>query len=217
LPAGTIDPIHKVSIIPRGQALGVTHLLPEQDRLSIDKEHALGNIAMLMGGRIAEELAFDGRMTTGAGDDIRRASEIARRMVCEWGMSERLGPITFGQNAHEPFLGRDLARQQNYSESTAQAIDAEVHRLISEQYRRARGLLEANKGALERVARALFEREALTADEVHELVAGRALPPLQHPAREDRREKRAAEDKDPRARPAPFPVAGTVISSSMNS
>ena len=138
---------------------------------------------MLMGGRIAEEIAFEGRMTTGAGDDIKRASEIARRMVCEWGMSEKLGPITFGSTASEPFLGRDIQRQHtNYSESTAQAIDAEVHRIITEQYTRARNLLESHHDALERVATTLFEREALTAEEVRDLIEGRPLPPMDHPA-----------------------------------
>jgi cell division protease FtsH len=205
LPSGTIDPIHKVSIIPRGQALGVTHLLPEQDRLSIDQEHALGNIAMLMGGRIAEEIAFEGRMTTGAGDDIRRASDIARRMVCEWGMSEKLGPITFGQTNNEPFLGRDIQRSQNYSESTAQAIDGEVHRIITEQYTRARHLLETHRDALERVATSLFEREALNAEEVRDLIEGRPLPPMKHPSRGGTRSPQAPAESEERGRSAGFP------------
>jgi len=213
LPAGTIDEIHKVTIIPRGQALGVTHLLPDQDRLSIDSQHALGNIAMLMGGRIAEELAFNGRVTTGAGNDISRASEIARRMVCEWGMSERLGPISFGKADAEPFLGREITRQKNYSESTAQAIDEEVHRLISEQYQRAKGLLQERYDALERLSMALVEREVLSAEEVKKLIAGESLPPLRPatpagtPSRaRSRKGQESASDRQDVA-PGGFPVA----------
>ncbi|MGB1698922.1 MAG: cell division protein FtsH, partial [Nannocystaceae bacterium] len=181
LPEGTIDDIHKVTIIPRGQALGVTHLLPDQDRLSVDLVHAQGNIAMLMGGRLAEELRFDGRVTTGAGNDIAKASSLARKMVCEWGMSERLGPIAFGQARSEPFLGRDIQRKQNYSEATAQAIDEEVHRIIDTQYTRAKQLLQNNWAALERIANALVEREVLSADEVQLLVEGKPLPRLTKP------------------------------------
>ncbi len=184
LPAGTIDDIHKVTIIPRGQALGVTHLLPDQDRLSVDLVHAQGNIAMLMGGRLAEELRFDGRVTTGAGNDIAKASSLARKMVCEWGMSERLGPIAFGQARSEPFLGRDIQSKQNYSEATAQAIDEEVHRIIDEQYIRAKKLLQDNWAALGRLAIALVEREVLSADEVQLLVEGKPLPRIIPPASE---------------------------------
>ena len=176
LPEGTIDQIHKVTIIPRGQALGVTHLLPDQDRLSVDLVHAEGNIAMLMGGRLAEELKFEGRITTGAGNDIAKASSLARKMVCEWGMSQRMGPIAFGQASSEPFLGRDIQRKQNYSEATAQAIDEEVHRIIDTQYQRAKQLLLDNWAALARIAEALVEREVLSAEEVSALIRGETLP-----------------------------------------
>ncbi|TPV96399.1 MAG: ATP-dependent zinc metalloprotease FtsH, partial [Myxococcales bacterium FL481] len=181
LPTGTIDPIHKVTIIPRGRALGVTHLLPDQDRLSLDRDNAEGTICMLMGGRIAEELAFDGRKTTGAGDDISKATEIARRMVCEWGMSDKLGPLTFGRAESEPFLGRDLQRRQDYSEETARAIDEEVHDIVTGQYTRARKLLEDNYAVLTRVAEALTSREVLNASEVKTLIAGGKLAPLPAP------------------------------------
>ena len=179
LPHGTVDPIHKVTIIPRGRALGVTHFLPEQDKLSYDQNNAEGMIAVSLGGRIAEEIEFDGLRSTGAGNDLAKSSEIARKMVCEWGMSERLGPITFGREDHEPFLGRDIQRQQNYSEATAQAIDDEVHRIVTTQYRRARKLLEENYDTLKRIANALIEREVLTSDEVRDLVAGRPLGPFE--------------------------------------
>jgi cell division protease FtsH len=210
LPTGAVDPIHKVTIIPRGRALGVTHFLPEQDKLSYDQKNAEGMIAVSLGGRIAEELRFDGLKSTGAGNDLAKCSEIARKMVCEWGMSERLGPITFGREQSEPFLGRDLGRQANYSEATAQAIDDEVHRIITTQYQRARALLEGNYVTLERISLALVEREVLTADEVKDLIAGRELAPLkkrppltsrpeEHPASEGTREHG-------KAAPAGFPV-----------
>ena len=178
LPERTIDPIHKVTIIPRGRALGVTHLLPDQDRLSIDRGNAEGTICMLMGGRIAEELAFDGRKTTGAGDDISKATEIARRMVCEWGMSDKLGPLTFGRAESEPFLGRDISRRQDYSEETARAIDSEVHDIVLSQYNRAREILETNLESLRAVAESLVVREVLSASDVKTLLAGGTLPPL---------------------------------------
>lgn len=178
LPEGQIDPVHKVTIIPRGQALGLTHLLPEQDRLSLDSDNARAKIAMLMGGRIAEEIQFDGRKTTGAGNDIARATEIARRMVCEWGMSDRLGPLSFAHEQSEPFLGREIARQQNFSDATAQAIDQEVHDIVTSEYQRARTMLESNYPLLQRLALALVERESLNSQEIADVIAGKTLAPL---------------------------------------
>ncbi len=178
LPKGSVDPIHKVTIIPRGRALGVTHFLPEGDKLSLDQTNAEGMIAVSLGGRIAEEIEFDGLRSTGAANDLQKSSEIARKMVCEWGMSDRLGPITFGKADAEPFLGRDITRQSTYAESTAQAIDEEVHRIVDTQYKRARALLQDNYVLLERIAVALLEREVLTAVEVHDLIAGRTLAPV---------------------------------------
>jgi cell division protease FtsH len=178
LPHGTVDPVHKVTIIPRGRALGVTHFLPEQDKLSYDHKNAEGMIAVSLGGRIAEEIEFDGLKSTGAGNDLARSSELARKMVCEWGMSDRLGPITFGKEEAEPFLGRDIGRRANYSEATAQAIDDEIHLIVTTQYKRARKLLEDNYDTLRRIADALIEREVLTADEVADLIAGRPLGPF---------------------------------------
>src|SRR4029079_17208041 len=130
------DPVHKVTIIPRGRALGLTQQLPKEDRLNMSKEFALNQIAILMGGRIAEEIIF-GQQTTGAGNDIEVATDLARKMVCEWGMSEKMGPLTCGKKEEQIFLGREFAQHQDYSEETARAIDAEVKRIVMEGYARA--------------------------------------------------------------------------------
>ena len=163
------DPIHKVSIIPRGQALGVTQQLPTDDRHIYSKEYLLANITTLMGGRAAEEVVL-GHFTTGAGNDIERATEIARKMVCEWGMSERLGPLSFGRREEQVFLGKELVMHKDYSEKTAQEIDEEVRRIVNECYERAKGLIEQNIEALHRLAGALLERESLTGDEIEEVL-----------------------------------------------
>lgn len=179
LPAKHVDPIHKVTIIPRGQALGVTQQLPEADRHNLDRRYAEARIAILMGGRIAEELALDGQQTTGAGNDIEVATSLARKMVCEWGMSDALGPIAYAKNDSEPFLGRDIQRAKPYSESTAQTIDREVHDLVIGQYNRAREILTTHADALERLAMALVEREALGLEEVKAAIDGRPLPAVE--------------------------------------
>ena len=187
MPKRWTDPIHKVTIIPRGQALGITQLLPEADRHDIDRRYAEARIAVAMAGRIAEELALDGQQTTGAGNDIEVATALARRMVCEWGMSETMGPIAYGKNESEPFLGRDIQKPQNYSEATAQAIDREVKSIVMSQYQRAKDILMKNGDALRRLAEALIERESLNYDEVTAAIEGRPLPPLEEegtPARD---------------------------------
>ena len=163
------DPIHKVSIIPRGQALGITQQLPSDDRHIYSKDYLLANITTLMGGRAAEEVVL-GHFTTGAGNDIERATEIARKMVCEWGMSEKLGPLAFGRREEQVFLGKELVMHKDYSEKTAQEIDEEVRRIVTECYERAKGLIEENLDALHRLAQALLERESLTGDEVEEIL-----------------------------------------------
>jgi len=183
LPRDQVDPIHKVTIIPRGQALGVTQQLPVEDRHNIERRYAEARIAILMAGRIAEEIALGGQQTTGAGNDIEVATSLARRMVCEWGMSDRLGPVAYGKNESEPFLGRDIQRPQSYSEATAQAIDHEVRTMIMTQYERAKTLLVSHRDALERIALALIEREALGLEEVEAAVEGRPLPAVEEPAR----------------------------------
>ncbi|MBC8072369.1 MAG: ATP-dependent zinc metalloprotease FtsH, partial [Deltaproteobacteria bacterium] len=179
LPGEHVDPIHKVTIIPRGQALGVTQQLPVEDRHNIERRYAEARIAILMGGRIAEELMLSGQQTTGAGNDIEVATSLARKMVCEWGMSDRLGPISYGKNESEPFLGREISRPQNYSEATAQEIDQEVRATILAQYERAKSLLTTNRDALERLAFALIERESLGLEEVEAAIDGRPLPAVE--------------------------------------
>lgn len=172
-----LDPIHKVTIIPRGMALGVTQTLPEQDSLNLSKSKAEKMLPFLFGGRAAEEIIF-GDITTGAGNDIERATDLARRMVCEWGMSP-LGPLAFEKHEGQPFLGLQYAQKsREYSEATAQKIDQEINRLISEGYATAKRILEANRDALERLALALLEYETIDGSEVDLLVAGTAVSEL---------------------------------------
>ncbi len=172
------DPLHKVTIIPRGMALGVTQQLPEDDKHTYTKEYLLATLSVMMGGRAAEEL-FMGHQTTGAGNDIERATEVARKMVCEWGMSEKIGPLTFGKRDEQIFLGREIARHRDYSEATAIEIDREVRRIVTEAYERARNLLEENRDALVRLAEALLEREVLDAEQIRILVEGGTLPEVE--------------------------------------
>ncbi|HUQ49497.1 MAG TPA: ATP-dependent zinc metalloprotease FtsH [Terriglobales bacterium] len=170
------DPLHKVTIIPRGMALGVTMQLPETDKHNYTREYLQTQIAILMGGRLAEEI-FLNQMSTGAGNDIERATELARRMVCEFGMSQ-LGPLTFGKKEEQIFLGREIAQHRDYSEDTAIRIDGEVQRLVKSGYDEAKNVLTSNKETLVRVALALLEREVLDAIELKALVEGRELPPV---------------------------------------
>jgi cell division protease FtsH len=173
------DPLHKVTIIPRGMALGVTMQLPTDDRHNYYKNYLETELAILMGGRIAEEL-FLNVMSTGAGNDIERATDMARKMVCEWGMSD-LGPLTFGKKEEQIFLGREISQHRDYSEDTAIKIDQEVRKLVSTGYATARQLLMDNRETLEKIARALIEREVLDANEIKLLVDGQELPPLPPP------------------------------------
>lgn len=194
------DPVHKVTIIPRGRALGLTQQLPTEDRYSVSRKYALDQLCILFGGRIAEELEFN-EMTTGAGNDLERATDMARKMVCEWGMSEKLGPLTYGRKEEAIFLGREITQTQEYSDHTAVEIDAEVRRIILEQYQRARQLLEKNRDALTRIAHALVEYETIEGDEVQQLMDGKTLqrppPKVKMTTREeiDRRQKAEAEKK----------------------
>ena len=168
------DPIHKVTIIPRGMALGVTQQLPTEERHSLSKEQLESRVAVLMGGRIAEETVF-GAITTGAQNDIEQATEISRKMVCEWGMSETLGPLTYGKVEEAIFLGKEFNRRQDYSEATALTIDAEVKRIVVQQYGRARTLLEEHHAELVRVAEALLEHEVLDAVQLRRVLDGEIL------------------------------------------
>jgi cell division protease FtsH len=173
------DPLHKVTIIPRGMALGVTMQLPIDDRHNYYKNYLETEIAILMGGRIAEEL-FLNVMSTGAGNDIERATDMARKMVCEWGMSD-LGPLTFGKKEEQIFLGREIAQHRDYSEDTAIKIDQEVRKLVNNGYSTAKNLISDNRETLDKIARALIEREVLDANEIKLLVEGKELPPMPPP------------------------------------
>ncbi|MEK6530917.1 MAG: ATP-dependent zinc metalloprotease FtsH [Deltaproteobacteria bacterium] len=167
------DPIHKVSIIPRGMALGITQQLPIDERHTYNKEYLSNNITVLMGGRAAEELVLN-HMTTGAGNDIERATEIARKMVCEWGMSDKLGPLMFGKKEEHIFLGKEISQRRDFSEETAEEIDSEIKKIVTGNYARAKGLLDSNMDALKRLATVLLEKEVLDGVEIDRIIFGDA-------------------------------------------
>ena len=189
------DPIHKVTIIPRGMALGVTQQLPVDDKHNYSRDYLNDQIAILLGGRVAEELT-NGNITTGAGNDLDRATEMARRMVCEWGMSESVGPLTYGKKEEQVFLGRDFAQSQDYSEGTAISIDQEIKRIVTDNYDRAHDVLSAHKDELVRIAEELLIREVLDANQVMRIAKG--LP---------------IEDPLPAPAPGSAPPSGTVSTS----
>jgi len=168
------DPVHKVTIIPRGMALGVTMQLPEGDKHNYTRDYLNDQIAILLGGRLAEEIT-NGGMTTGAGNDLERSTELARKMTCEWGMSDAMGPLTFGKKEEQIFLGREIAQHQDYSEDTAIRIDHEIKRIVTNNYDRAKLLLEKHRPALEKIAEELLVREVLDAEQVKSIVKGEAL------------------------------------------
>jgi len=165
------DPVHKVTLIPRGRALGLTMQLPSEDRYSMDKVRLLSTIAVLFGGRIAEEI-FMGQMTTGASNDFERATDMARKMVTQWGMSEALGTMVYGENEGEVFLGRSVTTHKNISENTMQKVDAEIRRILDEQYALARKLIEENRDKMEAMAKALLEWETIDAEQIDDIMAG---------------------------------------------
>jgi cell division protease FtsH len=175
-----LDPLHKVSILPRGRALGYTMHLPTDDKFLTGRSELLGTITALLGGRVAEEIAL-GEITTGASNDLERATELAHRIVCEWGMSHRLGPITFGKSESNVFLGRDIAKDRGYSEEIAFEIDKEIRRIVDECYARSRNLLETNREQLDLLASALLEHEVLDKQQVEALFEGQ-LPPFEEPS-----------------------------------
>jgi cell division protease FtsH len=189
------DPVHKVTIVARGMALGVTQQLPMDDRYTYPRDYLVTRLAVMFGGRTAEELVF-GQMTTGAGNDIEKATELARKMVCEWGMSKELGPMTFGRREEQIFLGRDISHHKDYSEQTALEIDREVRRIIDDSYQKARQLLSDHLPLLHAIAARLLEKEVLDGSEVEAMVTafreGRELPPSP-----------AAVRNDPPTRPGP--------------
>ena len=165
------DPIHKVTIIPRGMALGLTQQLPIDEKHNYSREYLEDQIAILLGGRIAEEITI-GSITTGAGNDLERATELSRRMVCEWGMSDAMGPLTFGKKEEQIFLGREIAQHQDYSEDTALRIDQEVKRFVTDNYARAQNVLLEHKQKLLDMADALLARETLDAEQVRRIASG---------------------------------------------
>ena len=171
------DPVHKVTIIPRGMALGVTMTMPVEDRYGLSKEQILAQIRHAMGGRAAEDLVF-GRFTTGAANDLKQATDQARRMVCSYGMSDRIGPMSFADDEHDVFLGRDFVQRRDYSQRKAQEIDEEVSVLLREEYDAAKQMLDDNRVILDRISEALLERETLDTEELRLLVAGEPLPVL---------------------------------------
>lgn len=192
------DPVHKVTIIPRGRALGVTMQLPQEDRYSMDKEQILQNISVLFGGRIAEELFMD-QMTTGASNDFERATDMARKMVTQWGMSSELGTMVYGENEGEVFLGRSVTTQKNLSEATMQQVDAEIRKIIDERYGLARKLLEDNRDKVEAMATALLDWETIDADQVNDIMDGK-------PPRPPKPSQSSSESKPPSDTPSPEPT-----------
>ncbi len=168
------DPLHKVTIIPRGRALGVTMQLPMDEKHTHQRSYLINSLAILMGGRCAEEICL-GEMTTGAGNDIERATEMARKMVCEWGMSEKMGPLTYGTNEEQPFLGKGSSSQANFSDQTAKLIDQEVKSLVMGGYEKATELLKTNLDKLETMAQALLEHETLNAQHVKNIIDGKNI------------------------------------------
>ena len=177
-----LDPIHKVTIVPRGRALGLTFSLPEEDRHNYTKEYILGRLAMAYGGRVAEELVFGAdKVTTGAAADIQQATEMARRMVTQFGMSDAIGPVAVGDREAEIFLGREIVQRREVSERTAELVDTELKRILGEAYERAKQILVEHRDALNRLAATLLERETLDRDEIDLVVAGKPLPPLAAP------------------------------------
>ncbi|MGE0545441.1 MAG: ATP-dependent zinc metalloprotease FtsH [Kofleriaceae bacterium] len=198
------DPVHKVTIIPRGRALGVTQQLPPEDRLNMTREFAQNQIAILMGGRVAEEIVF-GQKTTGAGNDIERATELARSMVTEWGMSDVFGPLNFSSGKHEVFLGRDFSNGAPLSEDTSMRIDAEIRRIVTEQYDRATAILREHRTELDKISDALLEYETIDGDDIDVLLRGGQLD---RPVAAKKREQAAAEAEEARNKRPILPPLG---------
>ncbi len=199
---GGVDPVHKVSIIPRGQALGVTVMLPAEDRYTLTKEYAEGMIAYAMGGRAAEELIFQ-KQTTGAGDDINKATDIARKMVCNWGMSEKLGPLSLGNDREEVFLGRDIGSGRNFSERVAEEVDKEIHRIVTTGYKRAVTILKTERDKLEALAESLLIKETLDRTQINSVMNG-----IDVVTEDERKAFYEAQRKHPK--PASTKIAGAV-------
>jgi cell division protease FtsH len=207
--------VHKVTIIPRGMALGVTQTLPVEDRYSLTQEQMVAMLRHAMGGRAAEQLVF-GHLSTGASNDLQQATRLAHEMVCSYGMSDRIGPVSYSDDSADVFLGRDFVTRKNYSEQKAQEIDEEVSRILRESYDEAHAALLENRAVLDRIADALLERETLEAADLKLLLAGQALPPIPvaappaaaPPESATRRRPERAKDIRGDKLPDPEPVAG---------
>ncbi len=197
------EEVHKVTIIPRGPALGVTYILPSEDHYNMTRQQLENRLTYLMGGRAAEEIQF-GEITTGASNDIERATDLARRMVCQYGMSEKLGPRSFGEPSGHVFLGKEMTRERNYSEETATIIDEEIKRLLGEAHEKTLDMLRENKDALDRVGEALIERETIDGNDLTLLVEGKPLPPLE-PVKKPPTEPKAEDDTGEKESAAPDP------------
>jgi cell division protease FtsH len=201
------DPVHKATIIPRGRALGMVMQLPERDKLSMSYEQMTSRLAIMMGGRVAEEMIFGKeKVTSGAQSDIEQATRLARMMVTRWGFSPELGAVSYGENQDEVFLGMSVARQQNVSESTAQKIDAEVKRLVEEGHTEARRVLEAKRADLEVLAKGLLEFETLSGDEIKDLLLGKR--PTRESVIEPQTPRSSAVPPAGKSRPRPDPETG---------
>jgi cell division protease FtsH len=200
------DPVHKVTVIPRGRALGVTMQLPTEDRYSQDRERLLSMIAVLFGGRVAEEL-FMHQMTTGASNDFERATEIARRMVTQWGMSDELGTMVYGENEGEIFLGRAVTTHKNVSEATLQKVDGEIRRIIDTQYRLARKLLDENREKVEAMTKALLEWETIDAEQISDIMAGKPPRPPKPTGSQTAQKPPASDGGGTEGATAPTPAA----------
>jgi cell division protease FtsH len=205
------DPVHKVTIIPRGRALGVTTYLPVDEKHTYSKTYLEAMITYALGGRAAEKIVFN-HFTTGAGNDIEKATGIARKMVCEWGMSEVLGPIAFGKNEEEIFLGREITKHKDYSEETAREIDHEIKRILTNGMERAENILSVNIETLHKLSLELLEREILDSDEIDKIMKGEELPPVKKPngnGSQDKNEvpdhvKKLMEEKEKRTNISPL-------------
>ncbi|MCK5360078.1 MAG: cell division protein FtsH, partial [Gammaproteobacteria bacterium] len=194
------DPVHKVTIIPRGRALGVTMQLPTEDRYSHTRSYLLSNIAVLMGGRIGEEV-FMKQMTTGASNDFERATDMARNMVVRWGMSDLMGTRVYGENESEVFLGRDVTTHKNLSNATAELVDKEIRRIVDEQYSRARQIVEENKDKMEVMAKALLEWETIDADQIDAIMDGKDPQPPADYSSSDSSKDGSSSDKSDKKEP----------------
>jgi cell division protease FtsH len=203
------DPVHKATIIPRGRALGMVMQLPERDKLSMSREQMTSRLAIMMGGRVAEEMVFGKeKVTSGAASDIEQATKLARMMVTRWGLSDKLGTVAYGDNQDEVFLGYQVARQQNISEATAQTIDAEVRKLVEAGYDEATQILTDKRGDLEALAKGLLEFETLSGDEIVDLLQGKR--PVRESVIEPTTPRSSAVPPAGKPRPRPEPPAGEV-------